>query len=99
MTVTTEHRDAIFIVRIDRPEARNAVDRPTAEALAASFAALSGRDSRLPMVHVIDRGGRHAGIFHGAEFGHVSMTLYINGLTNAHPHEPGMFDRVLGMFQ
>ena len=70
-----------------------------ADALAASFAALSDRDSSVPMVHVIDRGGRHAGIFHGADFGHVGMTLYINGLTNAHPHEPGMFDRVLGAFR
>ena len=25
--------------------------------------------------------------------------LYINGLTNAHPHEPGMFDRIFGMFR
>lgn len=69
------------------------------EELAASFAALSGRDSDAPMVHVIDRSGRHAGIFHGADFGHVDMTLYINGLSNAHPHEPGMLERILGLFR
>ena len=51
------------------------------------------------MVHVIDRDGRHAGIFHGADFGHVNMILYINGLTNAHPHEPGLMERFLGMFR
>ena len=33
----------------------------TAEALAASFAALSDRGSDAPMVHVIDRGGRQGG--------------------------------------
>lgn len=107
----TPMRDMVSFVSVASPEvspegpdaanwiAAQPREPQTAEALAASFAALSGRDSRLPMVHVIDRGGRHAGIFHGAEFGHVSMTLYINGLTNAHPHEPGMFDRVLGVFQ
>ena len=91
-------------VSSEGPDAANWVAaRPrepqTADALAASFAALSDRDSSVPMVHVIDRGGRHAGIFHGADFGRVDMTLYINGLTNAHPHEPSMFDRVLGAFR
>ncbi|WP_139215023.1 cytochrome-c oxidase [Palleronia marisminoris] len=107
----TPMRDMVSFVSVASPEvspegpdAENWVAaRPQeagdADALAASFAALSDRDSNAPMVHVIDRGGRHAGIFHGGEFGHVSMTLYINGLSNAHPHEPGMFDRVLGMFQ
>ncbi|WP_375263304.1 cytochrome-c oxidase [Palleronia sp.] len=107
----TPMRDMVSFVSVASPEvspegpdAENWVAaRPQeagdADALAASFAALSDRDSNAPMVHVIDRGGRHAGIFHGAEFGHVSMTLYINGLTNAHPHEPGMFDRVFGVFQ
>lgn len=37
MSVTTERRDAVFVVTIDRAEARNAVDRPTAEALADAF--------------------------------------------------------------
>lgn len=36
-TVRTERRDAVFVVTIDRPEARNAVDRPTADALADAF--------------------------------------------------------------
>ena len=37
MTVRVEDSDGIRIVTIDRPERRNAVDRPTAEALDAAF--------------------------------------------------------------
>ncbi|MGI5244117.1 crotonase/enoyl-CoA hydratase family protein [Dactylosporangium sp. CA-139066] len=37
MTVRVERRDAVWTVVLDRPETRNAVDRPTAEALAAAF--------------------------------------------------------------
>lgn len=37
MTVHTESRGPVMIVTIDRPEVRNAVDRPTAEALAEAF--------------------------------------------------------------
>jgi enoyl-CoA hydratase len=37
--VRTETRGAIHIVTIDRPQARNAVDRPTAEELVAAFRA------------------------------------------------------------
>lgn len=64
----------------------------------ASFASLSARESDAPMVHVIARGGRHAGIFHGAEFGPVNLILYINELTNAPMPEPGLLDRVFGIF-
>jgi enoyl-CoA hydratase len=37
MTVRSERRGSVAIVTLDRPEVRNAVDRPTAEALAAAF--------------------------------------------------------------
>jgi enoyl-CoA hydratase len=37
MTVRVERRDAVWTVVLDRPETRNAVDRPTAEALAGAF--------------------------------------------------------------
>ncbi len=37
MTVTVETRGSITVVTIDRPEARNAVDRPTAQRLAHAF--------------------------------------------------------------
>ncbi|MBY6058971.1 cytochrome-c oxidase [Leisingera daeponensis] len=76
---------------------RVAVENGTVPA-AASFAALSERESEAPMVHIIARGGRHAGIFHGVEFGRVNLVLYINELTNAPLPEPGLLDRVLGIF-
>lgn len=57
----------------------------TAARSAEAFARLSARGSIEPMAHVIDRGGRHAGIFHGTGFARLSMVLYINGLTNAPP--------------
>ncbi len=71
----------------------------TVEAAAAAFAALSARVTDAPMVHVIDRGGRHAGIFHGAGFGRINLVLYINGLINAPPPEPGLLDRLFGAFR
>jgi enoyl-CoA hydratase len=37
MTVRSERRGPVAIVTLDRPEVRNAVDRPTAEALADAF--------------------------------------------------------------
>lgn len=66
---------------------------------AAAFAALSESGADAPLVHIIDRGTRHAGIFHGPDFGRINMVLYINGLTNAPPPEPGLLDRLFGAFQ
>lgn len=71
----------------------------TEAAADAAFAALSARGADAPMIHVIDRGGRHAGIFHGAAFGRINLVLYINGLTNAPPPEPGLLDRLFGAFR
>jgi len=71
----------------------------TVAAIASTFAALSARDDGAPMVHVIDRGTRHAGIFHGAGFDRVNMVLYINGLTNAPRPKPGLFARLLAVFE
>ena len=45
MTVRTERRDAVFVITLDRPEARNAVDRPTAQALADSFRVFDADDA------------------------------------------------------
>ena len=86
----------------EKPAASNLItvepaNGATAASLAARFADLSSRGEIGPQVHVIDRGGRHAGIFHGEEFGYVNMVLYINGLSNARPPEPGLLDRVLGL--
>ncbi|MCC4300291.1 peroxiredoxin family protein [Aurantimonas coralicida] len=65
---------------------------------AASFAALSVREGYAPMIHVIDRGGRHAAIFHGAEFARTNLIVYINALTNAPPQERGWVDIIVGAF-
>lgn len=64
-----------------------------------SFGALSARAGEAPMIHVIDRGGRHAAIFHGADFGRVNLILYINELTNAPAPERGWFDNFFGVFE
>lgn len=67
---------------------------------ADDYAALSERDSAAPMIHVIGRGGRHAAIFHGADFSHVNLILYINELTNAAPPpQPGLLESIFGVFQ
>ncbi|MFB6776101.1 crotonase/enoyl-CoA hydratase family protein [Streptomyces sp. NPDC056352] len=43
-TVHTEQRDGIFVITIDRPTARNAIDGATAHALAAAVDELDTRD-------------------------------------------------------
>ncbi|GAW37240.1 hypothetical protein RA2_04316 [Roseovarius sp. A-2] len=67
---------------------------------ADDYAALSERDSAAPMIHIIGRGGRHAAIFHGADFSHVNLILYINELTNAAPPpKPGLLESIFEIFQ
>lgn len=72
-------------------------------AAADRFAALSSRGQQLPMAHVIDRNGRHAGTFHGSDFSKTNLTLYINQLiNNAHapkpPTEKGWWEWLTGLF-
>jgi enoyl-CoA hydratase len=43
-TVRTEERDGIFVITIDRPKSRNAIDGATARALAAAVDCLESRD-------------------------------------------------------
>ena len=50
MTVRFETRGSIAVVTIDRPEVRNAVDRPTAEALADAFRRFEADDDLLVAV-------------------------------------------------
>ncbi|MFJ7200399.1 MULTISPECIES: crotonase/enoyl-CoA hydratase family protein [unclassified Streptomyces] len=45
--VRTEERDGVFVITIDRPQARNAVDGATARALAAAIDELDARDDLL----------------------------------------------------
>lgn len=65
---------------------------------ARDFATMSEHKSGQPMIHIIDRGGRHAGIFHGSDFLRSNLVLYINGLSNNRPTEPGLFDRLKAIF-
>jgi enoyl-CoA hydratase len=44
-TVRSERRDDLLLVTLDRPEVRNAVDRPTADALVEAFGAFDADDS------------------------------------------------------
>ncbi|MCS6901853.1 MAG: crotonase/enoyl-CoA hydratase family protein [Myxococcales bacterium] len=46
MSVRVEVRGAVTVVEIDRPEARNAVDRATAEALAKAFRAFAADETQ-----------------------------------------------------
>ena len=51
MTVHTERRGAVTLITIDRPNVRNAVDRPTAEALSAAFVAFDAdADARVAVL-------------------------------------------------
>lgn len=49
-TVRVEHDGPVCVITIDRPEVRNAVDRPTADALAAAFRAFDADDDLLVAV-------------------------------------------------
>jgi hypothetical protein len=104
----TPMRDMVVLLTVDAAPAPDpewddinwqAVDaKGGATEASASFAALSARESDAPMIHVIARGGRHAAIFHGTEFGPVNLILYVNELTRMPMPEPGLLDRVLGIF-
>jgi Enoyl-CoA hydratase/carnithine racemase len=50
MTVHIEHDGPVAIITIDRPEVRNAVDRPTADALADAFRTFETDDAALVAV-------------------------------------------------
>jgi enoyl-CoA hydratase len=63
MTVHVETIDAVTVVTIDRPEARNAVDRPTAAALADAFRAFEVDTTQ----HVAVLTGAHGTFCAGAD--------------------------------
>lgn len=56
MTVQLDRSEHVGIVRIDRPEVRNAVDRPTADALQEAIATLDA-DEQLAAIVLTGRGG------------------------------------------
>lgn len=67
-TVRSERHDRTLVVTIDRFEVRNAVDRPTADALEAAFAAFDG-DDELDVAILTGAGGAFCA---GADLGAIS---------------------------
>ena len=69
-TVLTERRGAVFVIAINRPEARNAVDTPTAERLAEAFAAFEADgEARVAVFH-----GANGAFCAGADLKKVSQS-------------------------
>lgn len=63
MTIHVDTQDAITIIRIDRPQHRNAIDRATAHALATAFRAFDADDhARVAILH-----GDHGTFCSGAD--------------------------------
>lgn len=54
------------------------------ENLINQYHAIAPDHPEAPLVHVIARDNRYAGVFAGSAFRHINMILYVNGLTNAH---------------
>jgi enoyl-CoA hydratase/carnithine racemase len=50
MSVSVDKRGAVWTVVLDRPEVKNAVDRPTAEALAEAFRAFEASDAKVAVL-------------------------------------------------
>jgi hypothetical protein len=103
--VTVHDADALIEAPWDEANWRLVIpsDDETTATVADRFAAFSGRSQELPMAHVIDRNGRHAGIFHGSDFSKTNLTLYINQLiNNAHAPKPptkkGWWEWLTGLF-
>ncbi|MCZ7561700.1 MAG: crotonase/enoyl-CoA hydratase family protein [Burkholderiaceae bacterium] len=67
--VTVEHDGPVTIVTLSRPEARNAVDRPTAEALASAFSQFDADPAR------------SVAVFHGAH-GHFCAGADLKALAD-----------------
>lgn len=74
MTVRYETEGAVAVVTIDRPEARNAVDRPTAQALAEAFRRFDADDSLLAAVLT----GAGSTFCAGADLKAVSSATHVN---------------------
>tara|TARA_R100000365_G_C2739214_1_gene68067 strand:- start:497 stop:1135 length:639 start_codon:yes stop_codon:yes gene_type:complete len=102
-------RDMVVFVALSEepqrdPTAQNWISArtPNPESLANASVALAGvseRNDQTPQVHLLNRNGQQVGIFHGADFKPLNLLLYINGLTNAHPHvEPSYWQRLIGWF-
>ncbi len=98
----------VFVTLSDEPQSGPATQNrifartPDPEKLSHPNAALAGVSERkdlTPQVHLLNRAGQQVGIFHGADFEPLNLLLYINVLTNTHPHaEPSFWQRMTGWF-
>jgi enoyl-CoA hydratase len=66
--ITTERRDRVLVVTVDRPHTRNAVDRSTADALEAAFRAFDA-DPELTVAVLTGAGGTFCS---GADLGAIA---------------------------
>ena len=84
------------------PGAPEDTTRLLSESYSNSFTPMEdGQQMHGAVFHVIDRGGRLAGKFHGLRFESVNVVLYINGLTDSAAHaeehsEAGWWERLTG---
>jgi protein SCO1/2 len=99
--VTVTARDGPAITRLDDADQLVLVSREDGAVaeLGADWARMSDRGAEGPIAYVLGRGAREASLFHGSGFARVNMIRYINGLTNAHPPEPGPLDRIRRFFE
>src|SRR2546428_6755013 len=93
MTVTYERTGAAAVVTIDRPERRNAVDGPTAEALNAAYHRFEADDSRV----LVLTGADDAAVSAGADLknleslaGRIHLPEGPDGFTRHTPGKPTM---------
>jgi protein SCO1/2 len=93
---------SFLTARTDDPER---VTRDLSATYSNSFTPLEdGQQMHGAVIHVIDRGGRLAGRFHGLDVTPMNMVLYVNGLTNSHPGqedaaEEGWWSGLTGMLR
>jgi len=84
------------------PEQAEDTTRQLAETFGHKFVKSDdGYQTHGVVTHVIDRGSRWAGNFHGLRFNSVNMVLYINGLINKPPEaktDRGWFEKLRGVF-
>lgn len=84
MAVTTDHEGSVAVVTIDRPHVRNAVDRPTADALEDAVRAADG-DPEVAAIVLTGAGGTFCA---GADLGAVADGGDRVNRLEAGPHGP-----------
>ena len=92
----------VFLTK--RPDQPDDATRQLAREYGLEFTMSQGSDAQMhgAVTHVIDRGGRLAGKFHGMEFENANLALYVSELINNAQHrqvEEGWWDRVTSLFR